>query len=103
MLLATVFLALPLLTAATAIVGRGSCDTGPVHCCETAHKVDSEAGKALLREHNLENHPSAHFGSVAQNCDTGLGILDGSTCSGAPVCCESFLGLISIGCIVVHL
>ncbi|KAI0752270.1 hypothetical protein BC629DRAFT_1598615 [Irpex lacteus] len=103
-----VLLALPLLAVATPrLTARGggsggTCNTGSIQCCNDVYKSNSEKGKALLKEHNLEAHPNAAWGSVAANCNTGIGILDSPTCSATPVCCESGAGsLVSIGCIPI--
>ena len=110
------FFALPLLALAFPPVPRGEegsgsssdgCSSGTISCCQDSDMVSvccfsvhspclsadvwqpySNIGSALLELSGLKDHESAYVGTVASSCDTGIGILDGSTCSGTPVCCS---------------
>ncbi|KAI0752269.1 hypothetical protein BC629DRAFT_1598614 [Irpex lacteus] len=105
---AALIIALPLIVSANPLVSRqGSspCPTGAaVSCCNSLHSSHSEAGKAILKNNNLENHPFANGGMVAAGCNTGLGITDASTCATTPTCCFNEPGsLVAVGCLPVIL
>nr|QTF98737.1 hydrophobin HGFII [Grifola frondosa] len=99
------FLALPLLAAATPVLRRGDCNTGPIQCCQSTETAGSAAGSALL----------GLLGVVVQSVDVVLGLNcspisvigvgSGSACDASPVCCEnnSVGGIISIGCVPIQL
>ncbi|TFK26943.1 fungal hydrophobin [Coprinopsis marcescibilis] len=103
------FQALVALTLATlAIAGplearQGQCNTGPVQCCNSVQRADSDAASKLL----------ALLGVVVQDVSVPVGItcsplsvigLPGNSCSSQPVCCEdnSFNGVIAIGCTPIN-
>ncbi|KAI0090959.1 hypothetical protein BDY19DRAFT_666777 [Irpex rosettiformis] len=97
-----IILALPLLASAKTLVSRHNGNA--VACCESLHGHNSAAAKQLLKENNLENHPLANGGMVAEGCNTGLGVLDSPTCSSTPVICDAMPGsIIGIGCVPVML
>ncbi|KAI0826597.1 fungal hydrophobin [Trametes gibbosa] len=102
---ATVFVALAAATAvgATAIPrGSGSCNTGPLQCCNNFTKASDEGTKTLLDFLNIVTELDALVGLTC----TPINVVGSSeTCSSAPVCCENnaWGGLVSIGCVPVSL
>lgn len=74
--------------ASTATESAGSCNTGPIQCCNSVQKADSSSATALL----------GLLGIVLQELDVLVGITctpitvigaGGSECSASPVCCEN--------------
>lgn len=111
-------LALPLLAIASPYRGRRDngtepCSTGSIQCCTETDIVKvlsssggscalfrnvinrfftqpySNVGSTLLTLAGLDEHPDAYIGDVAASCSTGIGILNGPTCSGTPMCCST--------------
>ncbi|KAI1784171.1 fungal hydrophobin-domain-containing protein [Ganoderma leucocontextum] len=99
-----------LLAAVTAIptpgAAAGSCNTGPMQCCNTVGQSNDPAvtqGLPALLQVVLRglNVP------IGLNCDpiTVIGAGFSSSCKAQPVCCEnnSVGGLVNIGCVPVSL
>ncbi|KAI0775002.1 fungal hydrophobin [Trametes elegans] len=78
----------------------GSCNTGPIQCCNEVHQANSGGVVgAILELLGLILDPEVLVGLQCSPLDVlGLG---GSSCSATTVCCEnnSHGGLINIGCI----
>ncbi|KAL1948738.1 hypothetical protein VTO73DRAFT_10544 [Trametes versicolor] len=94
------------LAAATPVPqGSGSCNTGPITCCEDVRSADDASVATLL----------GLLGVVVQDVTAQVGIqcspinvigaASGNACSATPVCCENnnVGGLISVGCVPVIL
>ncbi|TFK26942.1 fungal hydrophobin [Coprinopsis marcescibilis] len=82
----------------------GQCNTGPVQCCNSVQRADSEAASKLL----------ALLGIVVQDLSIPIGLtcspisvigLPGNSCSSQPVCCtnNSFNGVVAIGCTPINI
>ncbi|EPQ52094.1 fungal hydrophobin, partial [Gloeophyllum trabeum ATCC 11539] len=81
----------------------GSCNTGPVQCCNSVQKADAPGVATLL----------GLLGIVLQDVNANVGITcspisvigGGEGASAQPVCCEdnSHGGVVSIGCMPVSL
>ncbi|EED82016.1 predicted protein, partial [Postia placenta Mad-698-R] len=87
-------------TATSGGSGAGQCNTGSVQCCNSVVSGDSAHSLLGLLGIVLENVGEL----VGIGCQ---GIVGGSTCTSAPVCCENntFDGLINLGCspIIINL
>ncbi|KAF5348533.1 hypothetical protein D9756_009540 [Leucocoprinus leucothites] len=100
-------LALPAVALATAIPrgGEGSCNTGPVQCCNQVQDASSLGSNLLGGLLGLGLGPIT--GLVGLNCNPISAIvgIGGNSCSQQPVCCSnnSFGGLVSLGCTPVNL
>ncbi|KAF9039627.1 fungal hydrophobin [Hymenopellis radicata] len=88
----------------TATIPAGSCNTGPIQCCNSVQSGSSDPVSILL----------GLLGIVLPDLNLLVGLtcspisvigVGGSSCSASPVCCQdnSHGGLISIGCIPVSL
>ncbi|KAF5354774.1 hypothetical protein D9756_005705 [Leucocoprinus leucothites] len=102
---AALTIALPAFVAATAIPrDGGSCNTGPISCCNSVQQSGSTQVNQLAGLLGIVL-PTIQ-GLVGLNCSPlnviGLG---GNSCSSQPVCCSnnSFGGLISLGCNPINL
>ncbi|KAI0636205.1 fungal hydrophobin-domain-containing protein [Trametes polyzona] len=83
--------------------GSGSCNTGPIQCCNSVAKANDGVIGAILGLLELIIDPEVLVGVQCSPLSAvGVG---GSSCSATPVCCEnnSHGGLISIGCIPIIL
>ncbi|KAG2006236.1 CoH1 [Coprinopsis cinerea AmutBmut pab1-1] len=106
------FKALVALTLATVAIAapsnlearQGQCNTGPVQCCNSVQRADSEAASKLL----------GLLGIVVQDVSIPIGItctpitvigLPGNSCSTQPVCCKdnSYKGVVAIGCTPINI
>ncbi|TFK99156.1 fungal hydrophobin [Pterulicium gracile] len=82
----------------------GSCNTGPIQCCQKTEKADGPAASVLL----------GLLGVVLQDLNVLVGIQcspvtviggGGAGCDAEPVCCQNntFKGLIAIGCLPINI
>ena len=82
----------------------GSCNTGPIQCCQSTEKADGPAASKLL----------GLLGVVLQDLNVLVGIqcspitvIGGGNagCDAEPVCCQNntFGGLIAIGCLPINI
>ncbi|KAH9945468.1 fungal hydrophobin [Epithele typhae] len=81
----------------------GSCNTGPVQCCNSVQKANDSVVSTILGLLGLVADPDVLVGLQCSPLSVvGVG---GSSCSARTVCCEnnSQGGLISIGCIPIFL
>ncbi|KZT30289.1 hydrophobin [Neolentinus lepideus HHB14362 ss-1] len=98
--------AIATLAAASPVPGSsGSCNTGPVQCCNSVKSASDPTTAGLL----------GLLGIVVQDVTASVGLQctpisvigagSGASCSAQPVCCEnnSYGSLISIGCVPVSL
>ncbi|KAI0671940.1 fungal hydrophobin-domain-containing protein [Trametes maxima] len=83
--------------------GSGSCNTGPVQCCNSVGKANDGLIGSILGLLGIILHPDTDVGLQCSPL-SGVG-LGGSSCSSTPVCCENNAhgGLISIGCLPIIL
>ncbi|KZT67521.1 hydrophobin-domain-containing protein [Daedalea quercina L-15889] len=82
--------------------GAGSCNAGPVVCCNSAQSAN-----------NLDDGVTALLGLLGINVsdlanDVGLGctsLVGGASCSSNTLCCEnnSFSGIVAIGCVPIDI
>ncbi|TFK52873.1 fungal hydrophobin [Heliocybe sulcata] len=83
----------------------GSCNTGPVQCCNSVQKAGDGDMPGILGLLGLS--ASSADALVGTNCSpiSALGLGGGASCDAHPVCCENNAqgGLISIGCIPITL
>ncbi|KAF8905915.1 fungal hydrophobin-domain-containing protein [Mucidula mucida] len=88
----------------TSTIPAGSCNTGPIQCCNSVQSASSDPVSLLL----------GLLGIVLSSLNVDVGLTcspitvigaGGSSCSAHPVCCQdnSHGGLISIGCIPISL
>ncbi|KAI0770144.1 hydrophobin, partial [Fomes fomentarius] len=83
----------------------GSCNTGPVQCCNSVESADSAAGSAILSLLGIVlQDVTANIGLDCSPLSV-VGVGSGSACKASPVCCENnnVGGLISIGCLPIEL
>ncbi|KAK1229948.1 hypothetical protein PQX77_006977 [Marasmius sp. AFHP31] len=92
------------LAVATPTTGGGSCNTGPIQCCNNVTNAKDPAAAGIL----------ALLGIILQDVNVVVGlscspitVIGGGNggCNASPVCCSdnSHGGLISIGCVPVSL
>ncbi|KAI0360653.1 hydrophobin [Trametes cingulata] len=97
--------ALPILAAATPLVTRDNCSTGPVQCCQNTVNANSAQGALLLGLLGLVLGDVT--GLIGLQCSpiSVVGVASGNACSANAVCCTNndVGGLASIGCIPVSL
>ncbi|KAF8870877.1 fungal hydrophobin-domain-containing protein [Infundibulicybe gibba] len=98
-------IALPILAAATAILPRqGSCNTGPIQCCNQVQAANTTTLASLGGLFGLDL--GSITGLIGLSC-SGLNIagIGGNSCSAQPVCCTNnqFSGLIALGCTPINL
>ncbi|KDQ56644.1 hypothetical protein JAAARDRAFT_36124 [Jaapia argillacea MUCL 33604] len=83
----------------------GSCNTGPMQCCNSVQESNSPGIGGILGL--LGINLSDVTGLLGFGCSpiTAVGVGGGGSCNAHPVCCEdnSRGGLISIGCIPITL
>ncbi|KAI0749867.1 fungal hydrophobin-domain-containing protein [Daedaleopsis nitida] len=82
---------------------NGSCNTGPVQCCQQVSQANDNVISSILGFLNIVTHPDALIGLQCSPLSVvGAG---GGSCRQRTVCCEnnSHGGLISIGCIPIML
>ncbi|ESK95428.1 hydrophobin [Moniliophthora roreri MCA 2997] len=84
--------------------GSGSCNTGPVQCCNSVQAANSPAAAGLL----------GLLGVVVQDVTAQVGLtcspitvlgLGGNSCSAQTVCCENnnFNGIVALGCTPINI
>ncbi|KAI0344562.1 fungal hydrophobin [Trametopsis cervina] len=83
----------------------GSCNTGPIQCCQSTESASSAAGNALLGLLGIVVSDLNVLLGVNCSPISVVGIGSGGTCDASPVCCENNAigGLISIGCVPIQL
>ncbi|CDO71061.1 hypothetical protein BN946_scf184844.g65 [Trametes cinnabarina] len=83
----------------------GSCNTGPIHCCQDVRPASDASVSTLLGL--LGVVVGDLTASIGIQCSplSVIGVGSGSACSSTPVCCEnnSVGGLINIGCVPIIL
>ncbi|KAI0821822.1 fungal hydrophobin-domain-containing protein [Trametes gibbosa] len=94
------------LAAATPVPqGSGSCNTGPISCCQDVRTADDHSVATLLGLLGVVVQDLT--ASVGLQCSpiSVVGVSSGNACSATPVCCENnnIGGLISIGCVPIIL
>ncbi|KAF5354823.1 hypothetical protein D9756_005704 [Leucocoprinus leucothites] len=102
---AALTLALPAIAAATAIPrDGGSCNTGPIQCCNQVQAASSQNVNLLQGLLGIVLGPIE--GLIGLNCSP-LNVLGvgGNSCSAQPVCCTNnqFNGLINLGCSPINI
>ncbi|EAU87415.2 CoH1 [Coprinopsis cinerea okayama7 len=116
------FKALVALTLATVAIAapsnlearQGQCNTGPVQCCNSVQRADSEAASKLLGllgivvqdvsiPIGITCTPITVIGLPGNSCVPPLTLLRGS--STQPVCCKdnSYKGVVAIGCTPINI
>ncbi|KAI0713753.1 fungal hydrophobin-domain-containing protein [Earliella scabrosa] len=101
-----VFSALAFAAGALAVPApSGSCNTGPVQCCNSLEEADSAAGSAILSLIGIAVQDVTAKVGLGCSPISVIGAGTGSACSAQPVCCQnnSVGGLISIGCVPIML
>ncbi|TFK51420.1 hydrophobin [Heliocybe sulcata] len=101
-----VFAAIATLAVASPVPGNsGSCNTGPVQCCNSVTSASDPATAGLLGLLGVVVQDVT--ASIGLQCSpiTALGLGGGASCSQAPVCCENNAagGLVNIGCVPITL
>ncbi|KAI0765930.1 hydrophobin [Trametes elegans] len=94
------------LAAATPVPqGSGSCNTGPISCCNEVRSASDTGVTTLLGLLGVVLDDIT--ASVGLQCSpiNVIGAGAGNACSSTPVCCQNnnFGGLISIGCVPIIL
>ncbi|KAH9848748.1 hydrophobin [Lenzites betulinus] len=94
------------LAAATPVPqASGSCNTGPISCCQDVRSADDHSVATLLGLLGVVVHDLT--ASVGLQCSpiSVIGASSGNGCSATPVCCENnnVGGLISVGCVPIIL
>ena len=74
---------------ATTEASSANISGGPVTPASCAVDLETYLPQLELKLAGLESHPQAYYGKIASSCSTGIGVLDGSACSGFPVCCSA--------------
>ncbi|KAF7797887.1 hypothetical protein EIP86_009093 [Pleurotus ostreatoroseus] len=86
------------------VTDAGSCNTGPIQCCNIVTSADSKEATSLLGLLGIVLSDVTALVGIQCSPITVIGV-GGGACSAHPVCCEnnSVGGLISIGCIPIFL
>ncbi|KAF9523301.1 fungal hydrophobin-domain-containing protein [Crepidotus variabilis] len=82
---------------------NGSCNTGPVQCCNSITYASDAGAKTIISALSLVVPDETAVGLTCQPL-TALGI-GGNGCQSQPVCCENndFEGAIVIGCSPINI
>ncbi|PFH48064.1 hypothetical protein AMATHDRAFT_49815 [Amanita thiersii Skay4041] len=84
--------------------GEGSCNTGPVQCCNSVQQVNNQNQGLLAALVGLD--VSQVTGMVGLGC-TPISVigLSGNSCSGQTVCCShnNFNAVVGVGCSPINL
>ncbi|KAI0641396.1 hydrophobin [Trametes meyenii] len=94
------------LAAATPVPqGSGSCNTGPISCCQDVRSASDSAVTSLLGLLGVVVEDLTVAVGIQCSPLSVIGVGSGNACSATPVCCEnnSVGGLINIGCIPIIL
>ncbi|TFK51415.1 fungal hydrophobin [Heliocybe sulcata] len=92
-------------TLAAASSSGGSCNTGPVQCCNNVQKASDPAISTLLGALGIDVSDVNAMVGVQCSPVTVVGAGGGAKCSAQPVCCEnnSYGGAVAVGCAPVTL
>ncbi|KAK1228116.1 hypothetical protein PQX77_008851 [Marasmius sp. AFHP31] len=98
------FSSLATLAAATPLQARGSCNTGPIQCCNSVTEAKDPVASVITALLGLDIQDLNVLVGLKCSPITVIGGGNGG-CNAKPVCCEdnSHGGLISVGCIPVSL
>ncbi|KAI0806679.1 hydrophobin [Fomes fomentarius] len=94
-----------LVFATLAAAADGSCNTGPVQCCNSLESANSAAGQALLGLVGATVQDVTAKIGLGCSPISAIGVGSGNACQAQPVCCQNnnVGGLISIGCAPISL